>query len=51
MLFTDHVALAHLFTQWDLNPMMETWIDDLLDVHFTPVHLLGIENVLPDILS
>ena len=47
----DHMALTHLFTQKDLNPMMQMWIDDLLDMPFDLVHLPGIKNVLPDILS
>jgi IS30 family transposase len=50
-LYTDHRALTFLHSQQNLNPMMTTWQDTILnysfDIHYRP----GILNVLPDALS
>ncbi|OBQ28310.1 MAG: hypothetical protein AN485_24190, partial [Anabaena sp. MDT14b] len=50
-LYTDHRALSFMFTQKGLNPMLERWLDELLDFDFTVEHLPGVLNVLPDHLS
>lgn len=49
--FTDHKALVYLHTQKIANPMMIGWIETLLDFDFDVVHIPGILNKLPDILS
>jgi hypothetical protein len=49
--FTDHKALVYLHTQKIANPMMTGWIETLLDFDFDVVHIPGILNKLPDILS
>lgn len=50
-IFTDHKALVYLHTQKIANPMMIGWIETLLDFDFTVVHIPGILNRLPDLLS
>jgi hypothetical protein len=50
-LYTDHKALTFLFTQRHVNPMLNNWLDQLLDYNFSIVHLPGVMNVLPDQLS
>ena len=50
-LFTDHAALQYIFTQPKLTPMLENWVDKLLELPFDVVHIPGIVNVLPDCLS
>jgi hypothetical protein len=49
--FTDHKALVYLHTQKIANPMLIGWIETLLDFDFDVVHIPGILNKLPDILS
>lgn len=49
--FTDHKALVYLHTQKVANPMMIGWIETLLDFDFDVVHIPGILNRLPDLLS
>lgn len=48
---TDHKALTYLHTQAQANPMMIGWIETLLDFNFDVVHINGILNQLPDLLS
>lgn len=48
---TDHKALTYLHTQAQANPMMIGWIETLLDFNFDVVHIKGILNQLPDLLS
>jgi hypothetical protein len=50
-LYTDHRALAYLFSQKTLSPIMYNWIDTILSYDFTIIHRPGILNVLPDTLS
>ena len=50
-LFTDHKALTFLHTQRIANLMMIAWMDTILQYDFRIVHLPGISNVLPDVLS
>jgi transposase InsO family protein len=50
-LHTDHKALTYLFTQRHLNPMINNWLEELLDFNFSIVHRPGVLNVLPDRLS
>jgi hypothetical protein len=50
-LFTDHQALVFMFIQKHLNRMLCSWLDELLEFRFDVVHLPGVENVIPDILS
>ena len=50
-LYTDHHALAFIFTQTHTNPMLDTWLDTLLDYQFDITHCPGTANVLPDALS
>ena len=50
-LYTDHKALSFMFTQKGLNPMLERWLDELLEFDFSVEHLPGVLNVLPDHLS
>ena len=51
VIYTDHKALIYLHTQKIANPMMIGWIETLLDFDFEVVHIPGIMNKLPDILS
>ena len=50
-LFTDHRALTFLFTQKQTNPMLNRWMEVLLDFNFSINHRPGMRNVLPDRLS
>jgi hypothetical protein len=50
-LYTDHKALPFMVTQRVLNPMLERWLDELLEFDFSVEHLPGVLNVLPDHLS
>ncbi|KAG2191771.1 hypothetical protein INT47_012821 [Mucor saturninus] len=50
-IFTDHRALIYLHTQKIANPMMIGWIETLLDFDFKVVHIPGLLNKLPDLLS
>jgi hypothetical protein len=50
-LYTDHRALVFMFIQKHLNRMLCSWLDELLEFSFEVVHLPGVENVIPDILS
>ena len=50
-LFTDHRALTFLHSQKELNPMMTTWFETILEYTFTVVYRPGVLNVLPDALS
>ena len=49
--FTDHEALVWLFSKDELNRTLSSWIDLILEYKFEIVHLPGIRNVLPDVLS
>ena len=51
VVYTDHKALVYLHTQKIANPMMIGWIETLLDFDFDVVHIPGILNKLPDVLS
>jgi len=51
VVYTDHKALVYLHTQKIANPMMIGWIETLLDFDFEVVHIPGILNKLPDVLS
>ncbi|KAG1364841.1 hypothetical protein G6F61_013624 [Rhizopus arrhizus] len=48
---TDHKALMYLHTQEQANPMMIGWLETLLDFNFDVIHIQGILNQLPDLLS
>jgi hypothetical protein len=50
-LYTDHIAIVSIFTQKNLNPMLERWIEILLSYNFEIIHIQGIKNLLPDKLS
>ena len=50
-LFTDHRALTFLHSQQNLNSMMTTWQDTILNYSFTINYRPGIINILPDALS
>src|SRR5690606_2636164 len=47
-LYTDHRALLFMFTQKNLNPMLTSWFDTLLEYNFLIEHRPGIRNILPD---
>jgi hypothetical protein len=49
--YSDHKALVYLHTQKIADPMMIGWIETLLDFDFDVVHIPGILNKLPDMLS
>ncbi|KAG1225375.1 hypothetical protein G6F68_010170 [Rhizopus microsporus] len=51
IVYSDHKALVYLHTQKIANPMMINWIETLLDFDFDVVHIPGILNKLPDMLS
>lgn len=51
VLYTDHKALSHLFTQKNLSYVTANWLDTLLDYDFDVRHRPGINMVLPDALS
>ena len=40
-----------MFTQRHINPMLNNWLDQLLDYNFDVVHMPGILNILPDQIS
>lgn len=48
---TDRAALAHIFTQPKLSPMLERWLHVLLEIDSSVEHLPGVLNVLPNCLS
>jgi transposase InsO family protein len=50
-LFTDHIALTHMFSQKDANTTILGWFDILLAYDFHIHHRPGIQNILPDHLS
>jgi hypothetical protein len=50
-LFSDHRALTFLHSQQNLNSMMTTWQDTILNYTFTIHYHPGIINILPDALS
>ena len=50
-LYTDHKALIYIHTQKTPNPLIQGWIDTLLELDYTIVHRPGLRNVLPDRLS
>jgi hypothetical protein len=50
-LFTDHRALTFLHSQQNLNSMMTTWQDTILNYTFTINYWPGILNILPNALS
>jgi hypothetical protein len=43
-LYTDHKALTFMFTQRHVNPMLNNWLDQLLDYNFDVVHMPGIHQ-------
>lgn len=49
--YTDHKALVYLHTQKIANPMMIGWLETLLDYDFDVIHIPGLLNKLPDVLS
>jgi hypothetical protein len=51
LLFTDHHALAFMFTQTHTNPMLDGWLDTLLNYQFSVTHYPGSTNILSDALS
>jgi hypothetical protein len=51
VLYTDHQALTHMFTQRHLNDMLCRWFDEIMEFDFKVEHLPGVLNVLPDCLS
>jgi hypothetical protein len=50
-LFTDHRALTFMFTQRQTNAMLERWYETISEFDFEPIHLPGINHLLPDGLS
>ena len=49
---TDSKALTYMYTQTEVNPMIQNWFRILLDYNIGEVdHIPGIMNVLPDVLS
>jgi len=50
-LYTDHKALTYIYTQKHLNPMLNNWLETLLDFNFDILYKQGILNILPDRLS
>lgn len=51
VLHTDHKPLTFLLTQRHVMPMLNTWVDKLLQYDFEIVHVPGKENVIADALS
>jgi transposase InsO family protein len=51
VLYTDHKALASLFTARKLSYVLENWLDTLLEYDFEPRHRPGTSMLLPDALS
>lgn len=50
-LYSDHKALCYISTQRHMNSMLVKWQDILLNYNFEVIHIKGIHNLLPDILS
>jgi hypothetical protein len=48
---TDHKALCFLFSKTHVAPMVQTWMETLLEYDFQVIHKAGAENVLSDALS
>ena len=48
---TDHKALTYIFTQPKPNAMISRWHETLLAYDFEIIHIPGIKNVLPDVIS
>ena len=51
IVFTDHKPLTHIFTQTELSPAVQQWLDVLLNYDFQLCYREGKLNVLPDHLS
>ena len=51
ILFTDHRALTFIHSQRHTNPMINSWLDTILNYNFDVFHCPGIHNILPDALS
>jgi hypothetical protein len=51
ILYTDHRALTFLLTQKHQNPMIERWVDKILQFDFEIRHIAGAENIIADALS
>ena len=51
ILLTDHRALTFLHTQKHTNPMINNWLETLLNYNYEIYHCPGIQNILPDYLS
>lgn len=48
---TDHRALSFIHTQKELNPMLQAWFKEILELDFEIIHIHGVANILPDALS
>ena len=51
LIYTDHQALMHIWTQPEFNNTYAGWIAELYDYSFDIFHIPGNVNVLPDTLS
>ena len=47
----DHRSLQYLFTQLDLNPRQQRWMEFLCECNFEVKYVEGKENVVSDALS
>jgi hypothetical protein len=50
-LYTDHRALLYMHTQKDVNKILASYFEVLMNYNFTVIHLPGVDNKLPDALS
>jgi hypothetical protein len=48
---TDHKGLIHLLNQCNLSGHQARWIKKIGEFNFEVTYLLGVENLLPDVLS
>jgi transposase InsO family protein len=50
-IYTDHKSLTYLLSKEKVSSVIQNWMDEILGYDFEMVHLPGIENHLPDVLS
>ena len=50
-LYTDHRALTFIHSQKEMNSMLTSWQETILDYNFTVKYRPGVLNILPDALS
>ena len=50
-LYTDHQALTFMLKRTKLSSVIQNWMDEIMQYDFEMIHLPGISNHLPDVIS